>query len=267
MKMKNGTVELENGLMDYVSFGSGGKTLIVLPGLSDGLTTVRGKAVLLGGPYKRFADRYTVYMFSRRRSLPQGSTMEDMAEDQAEALKVLGIQNTSVLGVSQGGMIAQCLAAQNPGMIDKMVLTVTAPHINELLSENLDRWIGFAEKGKHADLMIDTAERSYSEVYLKKYRRLYPLLGHVGKPKDYERFLINARAIQQFTGTSLQNIVCPVLIIGGSEDGIVGVQASSELHEKIQGSELYVYEGLSHGLYEEAPDFYERVFRFLEDNE
>ena len=39
---KNGCVKLENETMDYVSFGSGGKNLILLPGLSDGLATVKG---------------------------------------------------------------------------------------------------------------------------------------------------------------------------------------------------------------------------------
>ena len=32
----------------------------------------------------------------------------------------------------------------------------------------------------------------------------------------------------------------------------------------IPGSELYMYEGLGHAAYEEAPDFNERVFGFLE---
>lgn len=30
----------------------------------------------------------------------------------------------------------------------------------------------------------------------------------------------------------------------------------------IAGSELYVYDGLGHGLFEEAKDFYDRVYAF-----
>ena len=41
---KNGQVPLEGGVMPYVSFGSGAKKLVILPGLSDGLATVAGKA-------------------------------------------------------------------------------------------------------------------------------------------------------------------------------------------------------------------------------
>ena len=58
-----------------------------------------------------------------------------------------------------------------------------------------------------------------------------------------------------------------MLIIGGETDRIVGKEASYELKEKIPGSELFVYKGLGHAAYEEAEDFNERVFRFLERNE
>ena len=51
---KNGTVPIGNTEMSYAAFGSGKKVLILLPGLSDGLTTVEGKALLLAAPYKLF---------------------------------------------------------------------------------------------------------------------------------------------------------------------------------------------------------------------
>ena len=50
------------------------------------------------------------------------------------------------------------------------------------------------EHNDYKNLMIDTAEGSYSERYLKKYRLLYPLLGRMGKPKDFSRFIIQAKS-------------------------------------------------------------------------
>ena len=41
---KNGCVDLGSTDMYYVSFGSGRRVFVVLPGLSDGLATVKGKA-------------------------------------------------------------------------------------------------------------------------------------------------------------------------------------------------------------------------------
>ena len=90
------------------------------------------------------------------------------------------------------------------------------------------------------------------------------MLARFTKPDSYDRFLINARAILNFDARRvLSNIRCPTLIIAGSEDITVGREAAGELHEAIAHSELFVYEGLGHGLFEEAKDFYERVFAFF----
>lgn len=261
---KNGRISLKKGTMSYASFGRGSRKLIILPGLSDGLATVAGKALLLAGPYRAYLKDFTIFMFSRKEPLPQGHTIRDMAADQAEALQALGLDRVSVLGVSEGGMVAQWLAIDHPKKVDKLVLTVTAPCINDVVQSCVPGWMDMARRGDHRALMIDTAERSYSPAYLKKYRRIYPLLGLVGKPKSYDRFLINAQAILSFDARDeLKKIPCPTLVIGGIEDRIVGAEASRELARGIPGSELYLYPGLGHALYEEAKDFNQRVFAFL----
>ncbi len=262
---KDGSVALGGAEMDYVRFGGGAKQFVILPGLSDGLTSVKGKALLLAPPYRLFFDRYTVWMFSRRDPLPQGISIREMAADQAAAMRALGIEKAAVMGVSQGGMVAQYLAADFPALIDRLILAVTAPYANELVRSAVEGWIGLARAGDHKALMIDTAERSYSEAYLQKYRKLYPVLGAVGRPKSYGRFLANAEAILGCDARgALGAVACPTLILGGEEDRIVGAAASRELHEAIGRSELYLYPGLGHALYEEAKDFNERVYRFLE---
>lgn len=261
----NGRIPLGSTEMSYVSFGNGEKTLAVLPGLSDGLVTVKGKALLLAKPYSRFLDRYTVYLFSRKNELPDGYSIQDMADDQANVLRSLGLREVSVMGVSEGGMIAQTLAIRHPELVGKLVIAVSAPRVNGLIRENVGRWIVLAEQGDHKQLMIDTAERSYSSGYLKKYRRIYPIIGAIGKPPDYRRFLINAGAILTFDVLSeMEKISCPTLIIGAADDRVVGIDASFEMKERIRNSEIYIYRDLGHAAYEEAGDFYERVFRFLD---
>ena len=236
---KNGQVPLDGGTMPYVSFGSGPKKLAILPGLSDGLATVAGKALLLVGPYKPYLNDFTVYLFSRRDPLPQGTSIRDMAADQAAALKALGIERANLLGVSEGGLIAQYLASDHPELVEKLVLAVTAPCVNDVILSCVPGWMDMARRGDHKALMIDTAERSYSPAYLKKYRKMYPFL------------------------PELSRIACPTLILGGEEDRIVGAEGSQALAARIPGSVLYLYPGLGHAAYEEAGDFYQRVFRFL----
>ena len=46
--------------MDYQSFGNGNKNLIMLPGLGDGLSTVKGMAPVFSILYRVYAKEYTV---------------------------------------------------------------------------------------------------------------------------------------------------------------------------------------------------------------
>ncbi len=263
---KNGRVPLGDTDMDYVSFGRGERAFVILPGLSDGLVTVRGKALMLAWPYRRFFKEFTIYMFSRKNGLPDGHSIRDMAADQAAACAALGIERACVMGVSQGGMIAQYLAIDHPALVEKLVIAVSVPKTDEALQAGVRERIAMAERGDHKSLMIDAAEKAYTEKTLRIYRLFYPFLGHLGRPKDgYRRFLINARAILTFDAEAeLGRIACPTLILAGAEDRTVGAEGSYVMHERIPQSELHVYPGLSHAAYEEAPDFNDRVLRFLE---
>lgn len=263
-KAKNGNIKIDDTDMDYITFGKGSKPLVMIPGLGDGLTTVKGMAVFMALTYHMYAHDYKVYVFSRKNHLEKGYFTRDMARDQAEAMRKLGISNAMIVGVSQGGMIAQYLTIDSPDLVEKLVLVVTLSKQNEIVQEVIESWIKLAELGDHKSLMIDIAEKSYSEKYLKKYRMTYPIIGKIGKPKNYDRFLIQANAcIQHKAYDELEKIKCPTLVIGGEEDKIVGVNASIEIADKIKNSELYLYKDLGHALYEEAKDFNKRVQEFL----
>ncbi|MBR1813811.1 MAG: alpha/beta hydrolase [Lachnospiraceae bacterium] len=261
--MKNGSVRIGRTDMFYVSFGSGPRNMVILPGLSDGLATVKGKAWILSLPYRKYFRDYTIYMFSRKNDMPEGYTIENMADDQILAMKTLGIKQAALLGVSQGGMITQVMVMKYPELVTKLILAVTAPDANDTAKAAVSSWIEMVKQGDHKALMVDTAKKMYSDGYLKKYGWSFPLIAIFTKPKSYDRFLKNAYAILEFdVRDSLSKISCPTLILAGSEDHTVGNEAAYELKNGIPGSELFVYQGLGHGAFEEANDFYERVFEF-----
>ncbi|PBH49961.1 alpha/beta fold hydrolase [Clostridioides difficile] len=252
--------------VNYIEFGSGKKTLIILPGLGDGLFPLHGKiqSIAFAFRYKQFAKDYKVYVFSRKNQITEKYSTRDMAKDQADIMKKLGIMKAEVMGVSQGGMIAQYLAIDYPELVEKLVLAVTSSKQNDTIQNVICSWIDMAKKQNYNDLMIDTAKKSYSERYLKKYQLFIPFLGKVGKPKDFKRFIIQATScIEHNAFSELNKITCPTLIIGGANDKIVGNNASFHLAEKIKKSEIFIYEGLGHATYEEAQDFNERVLEFL----
>lgn len=260
----DGNVPVGSAQMCYARFGSGPKPAVILPGLSDGLVTVRGKARLLARPYRAYFRDFTIYMFSRKEPLPEDYSIRAMAADQAEALRHLSIDRACVLGVSEGGMIAQYLAADFPELVEKLALAVTAPYANEIAQRFVKCRIKEARRGDHKAIMIGSAESAYSEKKLRSYRALYPILGLIGKPKDYRRFLSNANAILRFDARdALGQIRCPTLILGGEEDKTVGPEGAKALHALIEGSVLHMYPGLGHAAYEEAPDFNARVFGFF----
>lgn len=262
---KNGTIAIDNTEMDYIVFGNGKKNLLMIPGLGDGLKTAKGMALPFALMYRRLAKDYRVYVISRRNVMPQGFTTRDMAKDIAVVLQKLGVEQTSVIGVSQGGMIAQYLAIDFPDLIEKLILTVTLARQNGTVQKVISNWMDMAKCGDYKSLMIDTAEKSYSEKYLKKNRWVYPLMGNIGKPKSFERFLIMAQAcIEHDAFDELVQITCPTLILGGKKDQIVTGEASIEISTQIPGSEIYMYEEFGHGAYEEAKDFLDRIMEFCQ---
>lgn len=262
---KNDRITIDNTDIDYIVFGNGKKNLLMIPGLGDGLKTAKGMALPFALMYRRLAKDYRVYVMSRRNVMPQGFTTRDMAKDIAVVLQKLGVEQTSVIGVSQGGMIAQYLAIDFPDLIEKLILTVTLARQNDTVQKVISNWMDMAKCGDYKSLMIDTAEKSYSEKYLKKNRWVYPLMGNVGKPKSFERFLIMAQACMEHDAfDELVQIICPTLILGGKKDQIVTGEASIEISTQIPGSEIYMYEEFGHGAYEEAKDFLDRIMEFCQ---
>lgn len=261
---KNGQISLNNAITDYIRFGKGTKTLIILPGLGDGLRTVKGTALPMSFMYRKLAKEYTVYAFSRKHPLPKGHTTYDMALDLKAAMEALNITHASILGVSMGGMIAQHLAAGFPKVVDKLILTVTASKPNHTLTESIAEWSSYAKAGDHTAFMDSNVKRIFTDKYYQRNKWLIPIMGKLTKPKSYERFFIQAEACLNHNAyDQLEHISCPVLIIGGEQDRALSPDESRVLAEKLPHSTLHMYEEYGHGAYEESKDFEDIVLQFL----
>lgn len=249
--------------MDYIRFGRGEKVLIMLPGLGDGLQTVKGTALPMALMYRLFARKFTVYMFSRLKDLPVGHTTRDMARDLANAMEELSISKADILGVSMGGMISQWLAIDYPAKVGRLVLAVTSPRPNGILTESVAEWVAYAEQSDHTALMDSNVRRIYSAEYYRLNKWLIPLIGALTKPRSYDRFLIQAQAcLRHDAFEELKRVQAPTLVIGGEKDVALGAEASRELAAQIPGAALKMYRQWGHGLYEEAKDFNRVVMDF-----
>lgn len=258
---KEQTLAIENIQMDYITFGDGTKSLVMIQGLNT--NGIKGSALPLAMMYRIFAKEYKVYLFDRRKNLPENVTVRELAADIALAMDTLGIKNADVFGVSQGGMIAQYLAIDRPDLVNKMVLAVTLSKNNSIIESVVNEWIRMTEQEDWKTLVTDMAVKMYSDAYIRKYKLMMPLLTAVQKPKDVKRFLILARACLSCNAyEELVNIKCPVFVIGGKCDKVVTGEASVEIADKL-GCEIYMYEELGHAVYEEAKDFNQKVLAFL----
>ena len=89
---KGKTLYFNDKSMDYVTFGKGKKSLVIIPGLGDGIQTVKGMDMSFSITYRILAKRYKIYVFSRINELRQGYTTRDMAADVAEAMEALNFR-------------------------------------------------------------------------------------------------------------------------------------------------------------------------------
>lgn len=258
---KEGKLHIGEVSFDYIQFGTGKKTLLMIQGLNT--KGIKGAAVSLAYMYRIFAKEYTVYLFDRRDEVYDAITVKEMAMDIAAAMDELGIKNADIFGVSQGGMIAQYLAIERPDLVHKLVLAVTTSRNNVTVETVVQKWIMQTSQGDFKALVLDMAEKMYSEEYVKRYQLFMPFLTMLQKPKDVERFLILAKSCLTCNAyEELEKIQCPVFVIGGKQDKVVTGEASEEIAEKL-GCDIYMYEKLGHAAYEEATDFNQKVFDFF----
>lgn len=263
-KPKNGVVVTDEFSANYIKFGNGKKNLIMIPGVGDGLKTVKGLAVPFSILYKKYSKDYTVYSFSRRNKIPEKFSIRDMTDDLIKCMDKLGIENADIIGVSQGGMIGQTLAINYPDRIGKLVLVVTTPKATDILKESVTGWLDMAYNNDYKGIMIDTAIRSYTGKYIEKGKKIFSLLSNISKPKSFDRFITMAKSCLEFdVSKDIKKIKTPTFIIGGSDDLVLGIEGSKLLNKGIKNSELYIYEGYSHGLYEQAKDFNDIVLKYL----
>ncbi len=247
--------------MDYFRFGRGKDTLVLVPGLSVQSVMISANAVAQA--YASLAEDYTIYVLDRRKNLPEVYSMWDMAEDTAQALHSLGLNRVNFFGASQGGMISMEIAIRRPELVRKLVLGSTSACVTDEQFSLFDKWIHLAESGDARTLYLAFGEALYPEAMFEASKELLTELAKTVRKEELRRFVILAKALQGFNITDgLSKISCPTLVIGDTDDRVLGPEASRLIAERV-GGELWMYDGYGHAAYDTAPDYRERVARFL----
>ncbi|MDO4483618.1 MAG: alpha/beta hydrolase [Clostridia bacterium] len=247
--------------LNEIRFGKGSKHLLIISGVT--LCGLEGQGKAVAKQYQAMADDYTVWLVERRRILPAGFSVEDMADDIAHAMDALQLPPMPVYGVSQGGMIAQSLAIRHPERVTALVLCATMCRVTDTLRETARRWLDLAHQHDVVQLNRSFFRDVYSPAFLDGVRDLLPTLEQQGTAADCERFAILMEACLRFdVSHALDDLRCPVLVIGDKNDRVIGPEGSLELQKRLH-CPMHLYDCYSHAVYDEAPDLQQRLMQFL----
>lgn len=259
--MKTDLVRIGEIEMEYFSFGSGERAFVILPGVST--RSLMLSAMAVSAAYKAFGEEYTVYGFDRRRNMPDGYTVRQMAEDTAAVMQELNISDADIFGASQGGMIAMCIAINHPGLVRKMVLGSTAAKMDDLGKKGTDRWVALAESGDLTALTAELIDSLYSVNTIGKYKDVLLHMNDGMTDYDIRRFILQTQALDDFDiSGELSKIQCPVLVIGSEGDKVLSPSQSRMIAEAVNAS-IYMYsDEWGHCVFDEAPDYKQRMLDF-----
>lgn len=257
------TIKDANFEMRYLRFGKeGGQPIAVIPGAA--IKSVMGAEEAIKAQYAAFMQDYDVFVFDRISHMPKGYTIYNMAADTEKAFDILGIKNADIFGVSQGGMIAQLIAADRNDLVRKLIVCSSAAFIPESAGKIMADWKAFSAAKDISALMQSFAGNVYSAAYYEKYRQAFDAYAASIDDADLEAFEITADSFEGFdVRGKLDAVKAPVLVLCGDEDKIFLPDCSKDIAFLTSG-EIYIYSGEAHAVYDENADVLIRIKEFLD---
>jgi pimeloyl-ACP methyl ester carboxylesterase len=245
------TGRFANG-MEYAKWGDGPRTLLWIPG-GPGSDVPHGVfGALSGAQYRPLLDAgFTVWFVTRRRNMPDGHTVSDMADDYAQVITQEFQGRVDLLVAdSQGGVIGFALAATHPHLFGSFA-AVAASHTLEPTARDATlasaRLLSQGRRAEAAEAMVKLQNPWLRASWL--VHRMAPLLARVFFPAEYDRgdVLLAAQAVDDpALADILPTITVPVLLVCGDRDHFVSAAQYEQTAHLIPDCTLTVYSGKGH---------------------
>ncbi|WP_327238876.1 alpha/beta hydrolase [Streptomyces sp. NBC_01318] len=225
-----------------------------------------------------FAARRRVIAFDNRGVGASGgstpTTIEAMARDTALFIRALGFEQVDLLGLSMGGFIAQVVAAEEPGLVRKVILAGTGPaggpgidQVTKLTIRDTLKAVLTRRDPKQFLFFTDTAGgRRAARAFLE---RLKERTGDRDKAISLPSFRAQLKAIHQWglqAPADLSHVRQPVLVVNGDSDRMVPSENTLDLAARLPRAELVpLYADAGHGgIFQYHDAFVARALEFLE---
>jgi pimeloyl-ACP methyl ester carboxylesterase len=142
----------------YTRFGDGPEVVVVIPGIDDAIQNLHALPWFWAWYFRPLVERgRSVFLISRARGLPETLRIADLAEIYAEVIE-RHIGPAHLLGISMGGMIAQHIAVNQPHLVRRLILAVTAHRLAEAGHTRGQELMKLASAGRwHAFLKLSNA--------------------------------------------------------------------------------------------------------------
>ena len=262
------------GTYPYVRLGSGPKTLLVIPGLSDAMfdgTYGAADALLFRRAFSNYLEAgYTVYVVSRPRGLGDNQSIASMARDYANVLETY-VGAAPVLGISMGGLIGQELARLRPELVDRLVTAVAGCRIAASGRPIVRELRGHALEGEWSEIRARLDEAMYTGLR----RRVIPTFARtVGRlrpptPAVEHDVIASIDAVLEYDASDRLGEIEPrTLVIGATEDPFFPEEILRETHAGLPDSQLALFRDGRHGVFRERRAAFDNwVTRFLDGRE
>jgi 3-oxoadipate enol-lactonase len=249
-----------------------------LNGSGPAVVFINGLTMDVNGWYLQvqpFSERYTVLRYDCRgqgqSDKPDAEYSQEMhADDLRSLIDKIGIQKTHVVGISNGGMIAQHFTLKYPEKVGALVLVDTCSYIDTLLEMIIKVWIKATEIGG-SEFRYDVAlPLLFAESFIKKNLELILSMKEISVKNNPPRPIINLAkgCLKHNVDNRIGEIKSPTLIIVGEEDILIPIKYSKILNEKIKGSRLVIIKDCGHvPILEKPEEFNEIVLSFLKDHD
>ena len=265
MGMERGTL----GRIPYLAMGSG-PPMLFAGGLSfSGGVDAAGTEKMAGSMVKPFAQRRRVLFVNRRRDLPRGMTMAEIAAEHADAIRSLGAGPVDVAGISTGGSIAQQLAAAHPDVVDRLLLLCTACRLGPA-GKRLQRRV--AARVRAGALRQAVAVAVTGLVPPGRGQTVAAAVAWAAGPRllaggdDLSDMATTIEAEDTFDlAACARPISAPTTILAGGDDRWYTRELFEETARLIPGSRLRVFDGRGHVTVGRDPGFRQEIERFVQE--